>query len=278
MGEFRLGQTEELFSGTVGLLRDKGFLQAGVFAADATLLEVSPEATTYEKAGVVVREGRIRKGYKLITLKYVGSWSARKPPQEQYGTSVPDPGVCVAALVVGLNEQEGQYLIPLVEQAVRNIGAGKIRMLVVDRGFFDGENLWQIKHTYGIDFLIYSKRNMDVTKELKHNLEEYRRRARSRRAIDTGGMEQAMGGEHGSLRIQRSVVVLDLRGCRPSAADETAAVQEKPPGDNPSHRRSNHYPVPGTTGMYDYPIVFPEVFRAVHAAGSSQTLPETSAD
>jgi hypothetical protein len=35
-------------------------------------------------------------------------------------------------------------------------------MIVADRGFW-----WELKKKFGIEFLIYSKSNMDVPKELK---------------------------------------------------------------------------------------------------------------
>jgi len=61
-----------------------------------------------------------------------------------------------------LNESENKYLIPLIEKAIKNIGEGKIKMIVADRGFFSGNNLWELKRKFGIDFLIYSKSNMNI--------------------------------------------------------------------------------------------------------------------
>ena len=46
-------------------------------------------------------------------------------------------------------------------------------MIVADRGFLCGSNLWEIKKRFGIDFLIYSKSNMDMTKELKNKKKKY---------------------------------------------------------------------------------------------------------
>jgi len=49
-------------------------------------------------------------------------------------------------------------------------------MIVAVRGFFSGSNLWEVKRHFGIDFLIYSKSNMDVTKELKAKMKDYQER------------------------------------------------------------------------------------------------------
>jgi hypothetical protein len=43
-------------------------------------------------------------------------------------------------------------------------------MIVADRGFW-----WELKKKF-IDFLIYSKSNMDVTKELKEKMNDYQKR------------------------------------------------------------------------------------------------------
>jgi len=81
-----------------------------------------------------------------------------------------------------LNENESKYLIELIEEGIKNIGENKIKMIVIDRGFLSGENLWDVKRRFGIDFLIYSKSNMpanldegDITKELKNKKKEYER-------------------------------------------------------------------------------------------------------
>ena len=35
-----------------------------------------------------------------------------------------------------LNKNESKYLIELIEEGIKNIGENKIKMIVVDRGFF----------------------------------------------------------------------------------------------------------------------------------------------
>jgi hypothetical protein len=166
LGDFTLGQTNQLFQNSLKLLARKRFIPGGVFAADATPLYVSYSSTKYENTGLILKDGKKKKGYKLITLRYVG-----KPGKKKQG-----PELFVAAMVVPLNHNEGRYLISLIQKAIENIGTDKIKLVVADRGFLSGENLWQLKRKLGIDFLMYSKRNMDVTKELKTGLKEYQKR------------------------------------------------------------------------------------------------------
>jgi hypothetical protein len=128
---------------------------------------------------VIVRDGKKYRGYKLITLKYVGPLECREKDtgkEKQEGKDY--AGLFVAGIVVPLNENEGPYLIPLIEQAVANVGKGVIRMVVADRGFLSGENIWTLKHQHKIDVLIYSKQKMDVTKELQKRVAEHQERER----------------------------------------------------------------------------------------------------
>ena len=162
IGDFSISQTDELFSKSILLLANKGFIKEGVFAADSTPLYVSYTSTDYENTGEIIKDGKKKKGYKLITLRYVGSL------KKEEGV-----GVFVSGIVVPVNENESKYLTKLIEQGIKNIGKEKIKMIVVDRGFLSGKNLWEIKDKFGIDFLIYSKSNMDITKELKNKKNEY---------------------------------------------------------------------------------------------------------
>jgi Transposase DDE domain len=56
-------------------------------------------------------------------------------------------------------------LVPLLEQAQRNLGTrGQIQTIVIDRGYLDGEDLWQVQQL-GIIFVVVSKAHMAVTQD-----------------------------------------------------------------------------------------------------------------
>ena len=69
----------------------------------------------------------------------------------------------LAMKVIKIQEYEGRWLVPLLEQAQENLGQrGHINKIVIDRGYLDGEDLWQV-HATGIIFVIVAKANMAVT-------------------------------------------------------------------------------------------------------------------
>jgi len=170
--DFSPSQTEQFFTASFSPLAKNQFIPTGTYIADASKLYVSYSADTYENTGVIWEDKKKKRGYKLITLKY-----ARKDEERD------EPEIFVAAILVPLNHHEGPYLISLIEQAIKNIGEGKIKRIVLDRGFVDGENLWVLKRQYKIDFIIYSKSNMDVTKELKKKADDYKEREKEKLPI-----------------------------------------------------------------------------------------------
>src|SRR5258708_7637661 len=71
----------------------------------------------------------------------------------------------LAMKVVQIQEYEGRWLVPLLEQAQRNLGSrGQIETIVVDRGYLDGADLWQL-HQQGVLFVVTSKAGMTVSQD-----------------------------------------------------------------------------------------------------------------
>jgi len=60
------------------------------------------------------------------------------------------------------NAHEGPVLYELVEQFVKAVGKGVIKLLILDRGFIDGKNLTRCKQQWDIDVLLPMKRKMDI--------------------------------------------------------------------------------------------------------------------
>lgn len=67
--------------------------------------------------------------------------------------------------VVPGNAHECPVLYELVEQFVKQVGKGVIKLLILDRGFIDGKNITRCKQQWGIDVLLPMKRNMDIWKD-----------------------------------------------------------------------------------------------------------------
>ena len=71
----------------------------------------------------------------------------------------------LAMKVVQIQEYEGRWLVPLLLQAQRNLGTrGHISTIVIDRGYLDGEDLWQV-HQLGVIFVVVGKAHMAVTQD-----------------------------------------------------------------------------------------------------------------
>jgi len=127
----------------------------GRYILDASRLETTEK---YEGVGMVVEKEKhlnkrgeiveievVKYGWKLIMIQGVRS------------------GIVVAVKVVKINEHENNYMLEMIEKAQKNIGVGVIKLLLIDRGFIDGINLWTLKNKYNIDFIIPSRDDMKVT-------------------------------------------------------------------------------------------------------------------
>src|SRR5438128_4882416 len=89
----------------------------------------------------------------------------------------------LAMKVVTIEEYEGCWLVPLLEQAQRNLGTrGHISTIVIDRGYLDGEDLWQV-HLKSVIFVVVSKANMTVTLDAQALAKRERVHARERLGV-----------------------------------------------------------------------------------------------
>src|SRR6266568_8730489 len=71
----------------------------------------------------------------------------------------------LAMKLIKIQEYEGKWLVPLLEQAQHNLGTqAHIETIVVDRGYLDGEDLWRV-HQLGVLFVICGKASMSVTQD-----------------------------------------------------------------------------------------------------------------
>jgi hypothetical protein len=73
----------------------------------------------------------------------------------------------LAMTVVQIQEYEGRWLVPLVTQAQKNLGErARIGKVVIDRGYLDGDDLWQL-HQMGLIFVIVAKAGMAVREDAR---------------------------------------------------------------------------------------------------------------
>ncbi len=167
-------QMERLFNQMVKLVVGWGLLDGERLAAlDGSKLE-TPK--TFEGCGKLKQTRSVKvKGQKERATEeyYVYGWKVLVLIDVQ--TRLP-----LAMKVVKIEEYEGRWLLPLLEQAQRNLGThGHIGTIVVDRGYLDGQDLWQV-HQQGVLFVVVGKANMTVTQDAQALAKGERGQARER--------------------------------------------------------------------------------------------------
>lgn len=73
--------------------------------------------------------------------------------------------IIVAMDIVPANESDSNYFLPMVKKGISNIGKERIKLVIADRGFLDGSQMWELKNKLGIDFIIPVKSNMIVRED-----------------------------------------------------------------------------------------------------------------
>ena len=153
------------FNGPVQqVFQARGFFDpGGIFVGDGSYLFV-PDNPAYEGSVVMWfdehnhpveydkltpkerKKAHRERCYKLVSLLHLRG--------ESY--------VYAALTVVPGNAHECPVLYQLVEQFVRQVGKGVIKLLILDRGFIDGKNISRCKQEWGIDVLLPMKKKMDI--------------------------------------------------------------------------------------------------------------------
>lgn len=161
MERLTTAELESVLNGVAQRLAAQGFFRTsrGHFALDASDL---PTTATYAGAGrktylerrvtpqrQVVEVVRVAYGFKVLLVYEVRL------------------RLVVAAKVVPIQQHESQFTHALVRQAITNLGPGVLRVLLIDRGFLDGQTLWRLKQTWGLDFVVPAKDDMRVTADAR---------------------------------------------------------------------------------------------------------------
>ncbi len=149
-------EMEALFNQMVQRLVGWGLLSGErLVALDGSKL---PTPASYEGCGKIKQTRKVKvKGQKEPVTQeyYVYGWKVLVLMDVE--TRLP-----LAMKLVSIQEYEGRWLVPLLAQAQRNLGPhAHIGTIVVDRGYLDGEDLWQV-HQLGVRFVIVGKANMAV--------------------------------------------------------------------------------------------------------------------
>jgi hypothetical protein len=152
-------ELERLFNRMVQLLARRGMFSGKLLVAlDGSKL---PTPKSYEGCGKLKQTRSVKvKGQPEAATEeyYVYGWKVLVLIEVQ--TRLP-----LAMKLVKIQEYEGRWLIPLLEQAQRNLGEqAHIDTVVIDRGYLDGADLWQVQQR-GLIFVIVGKATMAVTQD-----------------------------------------------------------------------------------------------------------------
>jgi Transposase DDE domain len=153
-------EVEYILNATVKLLSEKRFLRSSTFILDSTDLFLPHQiegagCKKYKEYKYDRKEKKqiefevVRFGFKLIVLLEAKSM------------------IIVAAKVAKLNEHESNYTLSLLDQARKNIGNHKIKLLLIDNAFMDGQTLWKIKKHYKINFIVRVRTTMNIAADAR---------------------------------------------------------------------------------------------------------------
>ncbi|HEX9926056.1 MAG TPA: transposase [Anaerolineae bacterium] len=150
-----------ILNGAVQRLAARGvFNQSqGHFALDSSDLETTEQYRGVGKKKVTVRKRLPNKQY-IEYDEYIYGFKVVVIYEVQLR-------LIVAAQVAPINQHDTNFTLDLLNQALANVGQDVIKVLLMDRGFLDGETLWTIKQTYGVDFIVPSKDDMHVTTDAR---------------------------------------------------------------------------------------------------------------
>lgn len=156
LGKFTVEQIEGLFNRVIRLLVGVVGLQGDLTVAlDGSKV---PTPKTYPGCGCLSITHKVKEkktGHLVEVVKTVFGWKVLVLIEVQ--SRLP-----LAMTVTQIQEYEGQWLLPLLEQAQDNLGErARIAKVVIDRGYLDGEDLWQVDQR-GITFVIVAKAGMAV--------------------------------------------------------------------------------------------------------------------
>src|SRR6266704_4709888 len=152
-------EMERLFNQRRSFLARQGLFRGKLLVAlDGSKL---PTPKSYEGCGKVKQTRKVKvKGQKEAQTQeyYLYGWKILVLIEVQ--TRLP-----LAMKVVQIQDYEGKWLIPLLEQAQRNLGTvAQIETIVIDRGYLDGAYLWNV-HQIVLLFVICGKSTMAVTQD-----------------------------------------------------------------------------------------------------------------
>jgi len=142
-------ESERMVLNTTVMLREKKWLRGGLYAADCFEIPVSGKKMEGSDENT---DKKTRLGYKLLTIANVRE----------------DREFIVTAAVGGICQDE-RVLLMRALKALRTVVEPReiIRLLLLDRGFWKAQLLWELANEWKIPFLTIAKSDLDLTREVR---------------------------------------------------------------------------------------------------------------
>ena len=158
LSRFSSKEVDFILREAVRVLVKHRLIRGRTYILDATDL---PTTQRYKGCGIkkVIKKVRSREGQEVEIVKYVYGYKLLILLEARHK-------IVVAARVVKINEHEKNFTKELVKEGQRRTG-GKVKVLLVDRGFIDGVLLWWLSKKMKIRFVIPARSNMEVSQDIR---------------------------------------------------------------------------------------------------------------
>jgi hypothetical protein len=148
-------ETTGLMVKVVRKLFELGVIRGHNFSIDTKIIfKDSPGFEYAKKVFDYKGKRKNRRGYKVSIIQHIKSQ------------------IIVAVIITPANVSDNNLLLLTLRHAITILGEGVIKILLFDRGYWDGKTLVRLKRDYGIDFMVPAKSNFLVTKRLKREAEK----------------------------------------------------------------------------------------------------------
>lgn len=159
LSKFSSKEVDFILREAVGVLVKHKLIRGRTYILDATDL---PTTKRYKGCGVkkvVRRQWSSKEGREVEVVKYVYGYKLLVLLEARHR-------IVVAARVVKINEHEKHFTKEMIKEAQHRTG-GKLKVLLVDRGFIDGRLLWWLSKKMGVQFVIPARSNMEVSQDIR---------------------------------------------------------------------------------------------------------------
>ena len=158
LSKFSSQEVDFILKEAVRVLVKHKLIRGRTYILDATDL---PTTKRYKGCGVkkVIKKVWSKEGQEVETVNSIYGYKLLVLLEARHK-------IVVAARVVKINEHEKNFTKEIIKEAQHRTG-GKVKVLLVDRGFIDGTLLWWLSKKMGIKFVIPARSNMEVSQDIR---------------------------------------------------------------------------------------------------------------